>query len=211
MGSDVKIVDPIWSSAYIQRDFGYMVWDVLFALDDKFDVKPQMVETWDISPDKLTWTFTLRDNKWSNGQPVTAEDCIASLKRWGARDSMGQRMLALVDGFEAVDARTFRMKLQRALRPGAGIARQGLVERALHDAQEDGRDAAHGADQGRGRDRLGPLRLQGRRVEAGREGGVHQEHRQQAARPSRRPAWPAASSPSSIASNGSGSPTPKPR
>ena len=112
MGSDVKIVDPIWSSAYIQRDFGYMVWDVLFALDDKFDVRPQMVETWDISPDQLTWTFTLRDNKWSNGQPVTAEDCIASLKRWGARDSMGQRMLALVDGFEAVDARTFRMKLR---------------------------------------------------------------------------------------------------
>ena len=112
MGSDVKIVDPIWSSAYIQRDFGYMVWDVLFALDEKFDVRPQMVETWDISPDQRTWTFTLRDNKWSNGQPVTAEDCIASLKRWGARDSMGQRMLALVDGFEAVDARTFRMKLR---------------------------------------------------------------------------------------------------
>ena len=113
MGSDVKIVDPIWSSAYIQRDFGYMVWDVLFALDEKFDVRPQMVENWDISPDKLTWTFTLRDDiKWSNGKPVTAEDCIDSLKRWGARDSMGQRMLALVDGFEAVDARTFRMKLK---------------------------------------------------------------------------------------------------
>src|SRR6267142_4143022 len=89
MGSDVKILDPIWSSAYIQRDFGYMVWDVLFALDDKFEAKPEMVERWDVSSDKLTWTFTLRDNKWSNGQPVTAEDCIASIKRWGARDSMG--------------------------------------------------------------------------------------------------------------------------
>ena len=125
MGSDVKIVDPIWSSAYIQRDFGYMVWDVLFALDEKFDVRPQMVETWDISPDKLTWTFTLRDNKWSNGQPVTAEDCIASIKRWGARNSMGQRMLALVDGFEAVDAQDLPHEAPGALWAGAGIARQG--------------------------------------------------------------------------------------
>ncbi len=112
MGSDVKILDPIWSSAYIQRDFGYMVWDVLFALDDRFEVKPQMVESWSVSPDKLTWSFTLRDNKWSNGQPVTSEDCIASIKRWGARDTMGQKMLASGDGFEAVDARTFRMKMK---------------------------------------------------------------------------------------------------
>ena len=112
MGSDVKILDPIWTSAYIQRDFGYMVWDVLFALDDRFEVKPQMVESWTVSPDKLTWSFTLRDNKWSNGQPVTSEDCIASIRRWGARDSMGQKMLASVDGFEAVDTRTFRMKMK---------------------------------------------------------------------------------------------------
>ena len=98
MGSDVKILDPIWSTAYIQRDFGYMVWDVLFALDDKLAVKPQMVETWEVSPDQLTWTFTLRDNKWSNGPPVTSDDCIASIKRWAARDSLGQRMMAVVAG-----------------------------------------------------------------------------------------------------------------
>jgi peptide/nickel transport system substrate-binding protein len=113
MGSDVKILDPIWSTAYIQRDFGYMVWDVLFALDDKLEVKPEMVETWNVSPDQLTWTFTLRVNKWSNGQPVTSEDCIASIKRWGARDSMGQRMMEQVAGFEAVDARTFTMKMKQ--------------------------------------------------------------------------------------------------
>ena len=71
MGSDVKIVDPIWSTAYIQRDFGYMVWDVLFAMDDKLVVKPQMVDRWEVSPDKLLWTFTLRDLAWSNGQPVS--------------------------------------------------------------------------------------------------------------------------------------------
>src|SRR6185295_12068389 len=113
MHSDVKILDPIWTTAYIQRNFGYMVWDTLFAMDDKFEVKPQMVDKYEVSADKLTWTFTLRDGLvWSNGSPVTAEDCIQSIKRWGARDSMGQKMLASVAGFEAADAKTFRMKMK---------------------------------------------------------------------------------------------------
>jgi peptide/nickel transport system substrate-binding protein len=84
MNSDVKILDPIWTTAYIQRDFGYMVWDTLFSLDEKFEVKPQMVEKYDVSADKLTWTFTLRDNKWSDGKPVTSEDG-APRTRWARR------------------------------------------------------------------------------------------------------------------------------
>src|SRR5213083_2302451 len=113
MHSDVKILDPIWTTAYIQRNFGYMVWDTLFAYDEKFEVKPQMVEKYDVSADKLTWTFTLRDGLvWSDGKPVTSEDCIASIKRWAARDSMGQKMMASVSGLEAVDAKTFKMSMK---------------------------------------------------------------------------------------------------
>jgi peptide/nickel transport system substrate-binding protein len=112
MNSDLKILDPIWTTAYVQRGFGYMVWDVLFAFDEKFEVKPQMVEKYDVSADKLTWTFTLRDLVWSDGKPVTSEDCIASIKRWGARDSMGQKLLSFVASLEAVDARTFKMKMK---------------------------------------------------------------------------------------------------
>src|SRR5579862_9659782 len=92
MNSDLKILDPIWTTAYVQRGFGYLVWDTLFALDDKLKVQPEMVDKWEVSPDKLTWTFTLRDGLvWSDGAPVTSEDCIQSIKRWGARDSMGQK------------------------------------------------------------------------------------------------------------------------
>src|SRR5437870_3408074 len=113
MHSDLKILDPIWTTAYIQRNFGYMVWDTLFAMDEKFEVKPQMVDKWSVSDDKLTWTFTLRDGlEWSNGTPVTAEDCIASIKRWAVKDSMGQKMMGSVAGLEAVDAKTFRMKMK---------------------------------------------------------------------------------------------------
>jgi peptide/nickel transport system substrate-binding protein len=113
MHSDLKILDPIWTTAYIQRNHGYMVWDTLFAMDEKFEVKPQMVEKYDVSADKLTWTFTLRDGlEWSNGKPVTSEDCIASIKRWAARDSMGQKMMGSVSDFEVVDPKTFKMKMK---------------------------------------------------------------------------------------------------
>src|SRR6476469_3196736 len=113
MHSDVKILDPIWTTAYIQRNFGYMVWDTLFAMDDKFEVKPQMVDKYDVSADKLTWTFTLRDGLvWTNGTPVTAEDCVASIKRWAARDSMGQKLMSEVSALTAPDAKTIKMVLK---------------------------------------------------------------------------------------------------
>ncbi|HKS63742.1 MAG TPA: ABC transporter substrate-binding protein, partial [Xanthobacteraceae bacterium] len=61
MHSDVKIVDPIWTTAYITRNHGYMIYDTLFAMDEKGEIKPQMLEKYDESADKLTYVFTLRD------------------------------------------------------------------------------------------------------------------------------------------------------
>src|SRR5260370_31691653 len=59
--SDLKILDPIWTTAYIVRNHGYMIYDTLFAPDGNLEGKPQMVDKGTISDDKLTWTFTLRD------------------------------------------------------------------------------------------------------------------------------------------------------
>ena len=112
--SDLKMIDPIWTTAQMPTNHGYMVYDTLFALDGKLQVKPQMVDTWEVSPDKLTWTFTLRDGlAWHDGTPVTAEDCVASIKRWGARDSMGQKLIAVVSDLGAPEARTIRMVLKQ--------------------------------------------------------------------------------------------------
>jgi peptide/nickel transport system substrate-binding protein len=41
--ADLRVLDPIWTTGYITRNHGYMVYDTLFAVDDKFNVKPQMV------------------------------------------------------------------------------------------------------------------------------------------------------------------------
>ncbi len=60
-----------------------MVYDTLFAMDEKFQVKPQMVDKYEVSKDQLTYTFTLRDGlKFHDGQPVRSADCIASIDRW---------------------------------------------------------------------------------------------------------------------------------
>src|SRR5690242_17149145 len=118
MESDVKVLDPIWSGAYITRNYGYMVYDTLFAMDEKFQVKPQMVDTWKTSDDGLTWTFTLRDGlEWHDGKPVTAEDCVASLKRWSVRDSMGQKLASFLSEYKIVDAKTFQIVLKQKFGP----------------------------------------------------------------------------------------------
>src|SRR5215210_882360 len=104
MHSDLKIVDPIWTTAYITRNHGYMVYDTLFAMDDEGVIKPQMVEKYDESPDHLNFTFTLRDGLlWHDGAPVTAEDCIASIKRWSAKDTLGQKVMSFVESITEGD------------------------------------------------------------------------------------------------------------
>ena len=80
---NLTILDPIWTTAYVTRDHGYMIYDTLFSTDAKGAVQPQMVDKYSVSDDKTLWTYTLRDGlEWPSGTPVTAEDSVQSLKRW---------------------------------------------------------------------------------------------------------------------------------
>ena len=112
--ADLRILDPISTTAYITRNHGYMVYDTLFAMDEKFQVKPQMVDKFDVSKDQLTYTFTLRDGlKFHDGQPVRSADCIASIDRWSKRDALGQKLAEATESWSAVDDKTFRLKLKK--------------------------------------------------------------------------------------------------
>ena len=112
MHSDLRIIDPLFTTAYITRDHGYMIYDTLLATDSNFKIQPQMAD-WKVSDDKLTYTFTLRDGlKWHDGTPVTAEDCVASLKRWGKSDNMGQKLMDFTASIEPIDAKSFALKLK---------------------------------------------------------------------------------------------------
>ena len=111
--ANITILDPIWTTAFVTRNHGYMIYDTLFGTDLEGKVKPQMVDKWTVSKDNLTWTFTLRDGlEFHDGKPVTSEDVVASLKRWASRDSFGGVLAKNVDAWEAPNAKTFVIKLK---------------------------------------------------------------------------------------------------
>lgn len=112
--ADLRILDPIATTAYITRNYAYMVYDTLFSVNEKFEVQPQMVEKWTLSDDKLTYTFTLRDGlKFHDGAAVKSVDCIASIERWAKRDALGQRLAEMTEKWTVVDDKTFTLKLKR--------------------------------------------------------------------------------------------------
>jgi hypothetical protein len=107
-------------------------------MDQNMQPQPQMVGSFDVSPDHRTYTFRLRDGlSWHDGAPVTAEDCIASLRRWGARDGEGQVLMANV-----IERRTERAEAARRLEDmlvlglsGLGIAAEDAAEYASASAR----------------------------------------------------------------------------
>src|SRR5262245_7880854 len=79
---DLKIFDPIWTTANMTGNHSLLIYDTLFGLDDNRKIQPQMVERWAVSDDKKTYTFTLRDGlKMHDGQAVTSAEVVASVRR----------------------------------------------------------------------------------------------------------------------------------
>lgn len=112
--ADLKTLDPLFTTAYITRDHGYMVFDTLFSPDSKGEPRPQMVDTWTQSEDGMAWTFTLREGlKFSDGTAVRAEDCVASLHRWAQKDTLGRLMMQAGAHVAVVDERTFSITLEK--------------------------------------------------------------------------------------------------
>ncbi|MGX8014267.1 ABC transporter substrate-binding protein (plasmid) [Mesorhizobium sp. ORM8.1] len=92
--SDLAYLDPVTSTAFSTRNHAFMVYDTLFAVNSRFEAVPQMLASHKMSEDELTWTLTLRDGlAWHDGQPVTARDCVASIKRWAQRDQFGAALI----------------------------------------------------------------------------------------------------------------------
>src|SRR3990167_1556187 len=113
--SNLAILDPIWTTAYMSRNHGYMIYDTLFGTDENGKVKPQMVDTWTVSGDNRLYTFKLRKGlEFHDGKPVTGDDVIASLTRWGKRDAMGQALFQFVQRMDSPAPDTFRIFLGEA-------------------------------------------------------------------------------------------------
>jgi peptide/nickel transport system substrate-binding protein len=113
--SNLAVLDPIWTTAYMSRNHGYMIYDTLFGTDETGQIKPQMVDTWTVSPDNRLYTFKLRRGLlWHDGTPVTGDDVIASIGRWGKRDAMGSALMQFVSRMDSPAPDTFRIFLGEA-------------------------------------------------------------------------------------------------
>lgn len=111
MQAGLRVTDPVMTTAFITRDHGYMVFDTLLGMDSKFQPQPQMAD-WTVSDDKKSYIFTLRDGlKWHDGTPVTAEDCVASIKRWAEIDGTGMPLFTMVESMTVLDDSSFEIKL----------------------------------------------------------------------------------------------------
>ena len=120
--ADLTVLDPMWTTAYVTRNHGFMVYDTLFGQDTQYRPSPQMLEGFTTEDDGRTWRLTLRDGlRFHDGEPVRARDCVASLTRWGKRDAFGGKLMETTNELSAADDRTivFRLKKPFALLPSA--------------------------------------------------------------------------------------------
>jgi peptide/nickel transport system substrate-binding protein len=172
--ANITILDPVWTTAYVTRNHGYMIYDTLFGTGADGLVKPQMVDKWNVSKDQLLWTFTLRDGlEFHDGKPVTSEDVVASIRRWASRDSFGSTLARAVDSYGTPDAKTFTIKLKTPY--GVMLEALGKPSSNVPFIMPARIAATPGTEQIRGAHRFGPLQVCAFRVQAGRARGLPQE------------------------------------
>ncbi len=112
----LSVLDPISTTTTVSNDHGLAIYDTLFAFDSKFVPQPQMIGKWAVSDDKKTYTFELRDGLgWHDGAPVTAADCVASIRRWREVNSGGRLIMERAKDISKKDDKTFTVALNEPL------------------------------------------------------------------------------------------------
>jgi len=115
--TNLAALDPVAMSSPGSKDYGYLTFDQLTAVDENYVAQPQMAEGWSVEDDGRLYVFGLREGlKFHDGEPVRSQDCIPSIQRWGVRDGSGQMLMRFVDTMEVIDDRKFRIRLKRPFR-----------------------------------------------------------------------------------------------
>ncbi|GLR62555.1 ABC transporter substrate-binding protein [Rhizobium indigoferae] len=116
---DSTTFDPIKTAQNIDNWVFSNVYDVLIRVDKTgTKLEPGLAESWTTSDDGLTYTFKIRDAKFSDGTPLTAEDAAYSLLR--IRDdaaSLWSDSYKVIDTAVATDAHTLTIKLKNPSAP----------------------------------------------------------------------------------------------
>ena len=111
---DLNVLDPVVTPIRATRNHAYLVFDTLYGIDTSWTAQPQMVEGHQIEEDGLIWTLTLRDGlRFHDKEPVLARDVVASVRRFAARISFADALMAATEELSAPDDRTVRFRLKR--------------------------------------------------------------------------------------------------
>jgi peptide/nickel transport system substrate-binding protein len=115
---DLVSLDPIATSDNASIYAQLLVYDTLLRPSrDATKLEPGLAESWKISDDGMTYTFKLREAKFSDGAPVTAADVAFSLKRAASDASNWKRFFAGIETIETPDERTVVLKLKKVFTP----------------------------------------------------------------------------------------------
>jgi len=111
---DLNVLDPVIGGPRSMRNHAYLVFDTLYGIDTNWMAQPQMVEGHQVEEDGLTWTLTLRDGlRFHDKEPVLARDVVVSIRRFAARISLAEALMAATEELSALDDRTVRFHLKR--------------------------------------------------------------------------------------------------
>ena len=106
--------DPVYTPAQATRTLGLMVYETLYTRDRALNPHPHMLDGHLVEDDGKRWTMTLRAGQFfHDGTPVLARDCVASVRRWMARDPVGGFIRDRLDALEARDDRTLVWRLKK--------------------------------------------------------------------------------------------------
>lgn len=124
IASEPDSIDPALNTSVDGAIMISHLFESLIRWDDDGEgnavLKPGIAESWEVSDDGLTWTFKLRDAKWSDGKDITADDFVYSWNRLvdPATGADYEYMLDMVKGYDekkldisAPDPKTFVVNL----------------------------------------------------------------------------------------------------
>lgn len=113
--ADPRNISPVSASTFHDWVVGYRVYSSLFQADENFAAVPDLAKSWDVSSDKLTYTFHLkRGATFHDGTPITSEDVAFSIKEIAlVHGSICARGLAtVIKSIETPDKHTVVIRLK---------------------------------------------------------------------------------------------------
>ncbi|MFN8474978.1 MAG: peptide ABC transporter substrate-binding protein [Anaerolineae bacterium] len=126
-----RVLSPLFAQTDTEKDLVYLLFRGLTRADVSGATVPDVATGWTISPDKLIYTFTLRNDVfWSDGAPVTAEDVLFTIKTLQDPAFSGDPDMAILwhnIAVEVVDDHTVRFILPEPYAPFLDQTAVGLL------------------------------------------------------------------------------------